>query len=334
MCAGAWSMVMKRPRNFLHPAVVLAAICALSLALSGGVGWSQTRTIKIVVPVPAGGVADVVARVLAEHVSRAYGPAIVVENRPGAGTIIGSEAVARAAPDGNTLLLTSPPLIINPHLRKLNYDPLKGFEPICHLTSSPMVIVVNSASSYRTLDDLLAAARARPGSLTLGSLPAGVAQIAFEKLKRAANIDMTFVPFGGDAPVVNALMGQHLTSAFITYPGAAAQLKVGTLRALAAGSRIRTEAMPEVPTVAESGFKDYEADFWNGLLAPAKTPKPMIFELAGWFTAATQSAEVRAKLAPLGLAPAGACGADFGALLQKQYDDYGRVIREANIKAE
>ena len=325
---------MKRLRTIPHPAAVLVTVCALASTLSGSVGWSQTRTIKIVVPAPAGGVADVVARVLAEHVSRAYGPAIVVENRPGAGTSIGSEAVARAAPDGNTLLLTSPPLIINPHLRKLNYDPLTSFEPICNLTSSPMVIVVNSASSYRTLDDLLTAARAQPGSLTLGSLPAGVSQIAFERLKRAANIDMTFVPFPGDAPVVNALMGQHVTSAFITYPGAVAQVKAGTLRALAVGARTRTEALPEVPTVAESGFKEYEADFWTGLIAPAKTPKPAIAELAGWFTAAIQVAEVKAKLATMGLAPAVICGDEFGAMMQKQYDDYGRVIREANIKAE
>jgi tripartite-type tricarboxylate transporter receptor subunit TctC len=278
---------------------------------------------------------------MAEQIGRAQKRTILVENRPGALTAIGTEAVARAAPDGNTLLIIAPPFVINPHLRKLNYDPLTSFEPICNLVRSPLLIVVNSASPYRTLGDLLSAARTKPGDLTLaGAGPGSTLHIAFEMLKRAANINITFVPYPGDAPAVNALLGEHVTSVFAPYPGVAEQLKAGRLRALATASRARDEPLPDVPTVAESGFvaqsgfKDYETDFWNGLVAPAKTPKETVSQLAGWFTTALQAQETKRKLAAQGLFPVGMCGADFAALLRKQYDDFGRVIREASIKAE
>lgn len=241
--------------------------------------------------------------------------------------------MSRAAPDGNTLLMTSPDMLIQPHLRKLNFDLLTSFEPICDLVSAPTVIVVNSASPYRTLADLLNAARAKPGELTLASFgPASGFQIAFEVLMRAANVNMTFLPYPGAAPEVNALLGQHVTSVFATYSTASEQLSAGKLRALAVATRTRIEQLPEVPTVAESGYDDYEWDYWLGVLAPANTSKKMVSQLAGWSTAALQAPEFRAKLVPLGLYSVGICGADFAALLRKQYDDFGRVIREANIK--
>jgi tripartite-type tricarboxylate transporter receptor subunit TctC len=195
------------------------------------------------------------------------------------------------------------------------------------------VIVVNSTSPYRTLADLLDAARAKPGDLTLAGAT-WPAYIAFEMLKRAANLNMTFVPYPGGAPAVTALLGEHVTSVFTDYPTSAEQLKAGNLRALATGSRTRAAALPGVPTVAASGYKDYEVEQWHGLFAPAKTPKEKVSQLAGWFTAALQVPEVKAKLVAQGLYSVGICGADFGAFFRKQYDDYGRAIREANIKAE
>src|SRR5262249_13447094 len=151
------------------------------------------HAIKIVVPLPAGGTADILARLLGEQIGRDRGVTLVVENRPGAGTIIGTEAAARAAPDGNTLLLTASGVIITPPLRKVNYDPLAGFAPICRLTSTPLVLVVNGASPYRTLAEFLDAARARPGTLTVAGVPATISQIAFEMLKRDAKVDLAFV---------------------------------------------------------------------------------------------------------------------------------------------
>lgn len=323
-------------RQFLHLGAGAAALSILALGFSGHSASAQTaKTIKIVVPFTPGGSADILARLLAEQIGRTNGPTMVIENRPGAGTVVGTEAASHAAPDGNTLLINSAEFVINPHLRKLSYEPLTSFEPICHLASSPTVIVVHGASPYRTLADLLDAARAKPGELSLASIgPASLPHLGFEILRRAANVTMTYVPYPGSPPAVNALLGEHVTSVWATYPNVAEHLKAGKLRALATGSRTRIEPLPDLPTVAESGFKDFEVDAWFGLVAPAKTPKQTLSPLAGWFTAAMQVPEVRAKLVAQGLYPARTCGGDFDALLRKQYDDYGRVIREANIKAE
>jgi tripartite-type tricarboxylate transporter receptor subunit TctC len=314
----------------------LAASTGALLILLGltGAGSQIARTVKIVVPYPAGGTADILTRILGEQISRTEGVTVVTENRPGASAVIGTEAVSRAAPDGSTLLVTSTAFVIAPHMRKLNYDPLTSFEPICQLASTPIIIVVNSESPYRTLADWLSAARAKPGSLTLASIPAGLSRVAFEMLKRAANVDIAFIPYSGDAPAVNAVLGGHVTAVFLPYSGVAAQLKAGTLRALASASRMRSESLPDLPTIAESGFKGYEADNWNGVLAPAKTPRATVSELAAWFTAAMKVPEVEAKLVAQSLYPVWTCGTDFAALLSKQNDEFGRVIREANIQAE
>ena len=306
-----------------------------ALLLSGHSAQSQTRTIKIVNPYPPGGTADIIARVLGEQIGRTQGVTMLVENRPGGGTVIGTEASARAAPDGNTLLITSVVFVINPHLRKLNYDPLTSFEPLCNVVQSPQVIVVNGVSPYRTMTDLMNAARAKPGELTLASTgPASPSHIAFEMLKRAANIQMIYVPFPGNPPVVNAVLGGHVTAGVANYADVVGHLKAGTLRALITPAATRIETLPDVPTAAESGYKEFEYEVWFGMLAPAKTSKDRVSQLSGWFTAATQEAEVREKLVVQGLYPVVTCGADFAADLRRQYVDYGRVIREANIKAE
>ncbi len=316
--------------------VAFAVLPAILAAATSQNAWSQSaRTIKIIVPLAPGGGSDILARVMADQISRSQPPTIVVENRAGAGSVIGTEAVSRAAPDGNTLLINTPNLLIGPHVRKLNYDALKSFEPICHLVSSPALLVVNSASPYHVLADLVGAARASPGALTLASVgPATTLHIGFAKLRRVANLDMIYVPYSGSGPAVTALLGEHVTAALAEYPAVAEQLRSGKLRALATASRARVEALPEVPTIAESGYKDYDVDLWWGVFAPAKTPKETVSQLAEWFAAALQAPDVKAKLATVGFYPAGVCGREFAAYLAKQSDEYGRVIREANIKAE
>jgi len=314
-----------------------AACCATVLfALTGHGAWSQTtRTIKIVVPyTPASG-PDIVSRLMAEQIGRTQGPTVVVENRPGGGTVIGTEAVARAAPDGNTVLMVANAFVVNPALKKGNYDPSTSFEPVCLLASTPIILVVNGDSPYRTLNDLIAAARARPGDLSLASGgPATSLHVAFEVVKRAANITMTYVPYGGSAPAINALLGGHVTSVFADYPTVVEQLKSGKLRALVTTSRARVEPLPDVPTLAETGVSKYEADIFYGVMAPAKTPGELVSQLSGWFAAALQTPEMKLKLALQGLLPVGTCGADFGAYLRNQVEEYTRVVREANIKAE
>ena len=224
----------------------------------------------------------------------------------------------------STLLLNTKEAIILPHLRKVSYDPLASFESICLLVSSPTVISVNVASPYRTLADLIETARAKPAALTMASSgPASPFQIGFEMLKRAASVDMTFVPYPGVAPAVNAILGAHVDSALTTYSSVAEQLKAGKLRALAAASKTRIEALPDLPTLAESGYGGFDIDIWDGLVAPAKTPKETVAQLAALFAAATRAPEVKAKLAPQGLYPVDSvCGADFDALIRRQYDEY------------
>jgi tripartite-type tricarboxylate transporter receptor subunit TctC len=322
-------------RNLPRRSMLLAASAvALGILSFSHAAWSQ-RTIKIVVPFPPGGSADILARVVGEQVGRTNGVTVVIENRPGAGASIGYETVARAAPDANTLVINGNSLVINPHLRKVNYDPLTSFEPVCYLVSSPQVYVVNPDSPYRTLNDLISAARAKPGEVTLASVgPATTQHIGFEQLKHAAKVNMTHVPFSGGAPAMNALLGGHVASAFANYSEAVEHIKAGKLRVLASASKTRIEPLPDVPTVAELGFKDYEVEVWFGLLAPAKTAKDATAQLASWFTAAMQVPDVKPKLVNLGLYPVGMCNADFGAHIHKQFDEYGRMIRDANIKAE
>jgi tripartite-type tricarboxylate transporter receptor subunit TctC len=323
--------------RFLHLAAGVAA-AFYGILLSGHGAWSQAaRTIKVVIAVPAAGAAYTIANQFAEQISQAFsqahGPMIEIATRTLADGTVGAEDVSHAAPDGNTLLMTSNVFIINPYVRQVRYDPLTSFEPVCYLASSPEVVIVNATSPYRSLADLLSAARAKPGGLTMASFgPTGSAHIAVEMLKLAANVNMNYVPYPSQVAAVNALLDEDVTSAVTSYVAVAEHLKAGKLRALATASRTRIEALPDVPTVAETGYKDYETEVRLWLFAPAKTPKEAVSQLAGWFTAAMQAPEVKAKLVAQGLYPVGMCGADFGDYFRKQYVEYGRVIRESRIK--
>jgi tripartite-type tricarboxylate transporter receptor subunit TctC len=259
----------------------------------------------------------------------------VVESHPGAGTEIGTEYVSRAVPDGNTLLIISPSFVVLPHLRKLNYDPLTDFAPVCELAEFPPLIVVNSQSPYRTLTELIDAAHARPGALTLGTVgPATSSQMAFEMLKRAANVDMTFVPFTGYTPAIQALLSDQITAALADLTTLQGQLQSGKLRALATTAHRRAAPLPNVPTVAEFGYKDFAVEFFGGVVAPAMTPKEKVSQLIGWFTAAMRSSEIEKKFAALGFFAGGECGVNFAAILREQYDEYGRIVRDAHLKHE
>jgi tripartite-type tricarboxylate transporter receptor subunit TctC len=291
--------------------------------------------VKIVVPNPPGSSTDILARVVAEWVRQAERVTAIVENRQGAGNIVGSEYVAHAAADGGTLLLNAPPFVIDPYLRKLSYDPFTSFEPVCDLANTPTVIVVNGDSNYRTLTDLLNAARARPRTLTIGAVgPGTTAHMAIEALDHVAGVDMIFVPYPGNPQAVAALLGHNVDAAVTGYPVVTGLVNSGKLRALAATTPARSEALPDLPTVAEFGYAGYGLDFWMGVVAPAKTPLETVSLLSRWFAAAVQAPETKAKLKEQGIYPIGSCGADFAAFIREQSDQYGRIIREANIKLE
>jgi tripartite-type tricarboxylate transporter receptor subunit TctC len=320
---------------FLHLATGVAA--AASILFSGHSARSQAaRTIKVVVAVPTASLAYTQANIFVQQISEAFsqahGPMIEIATRTLADGTMGAEDVLHAAPDGNTVLMTSNVFIINPYVRTVHYDPLTSFEPVCYLARLPEVVVVSGTSPYRTLADLLSAARSS-ADVTMASFgPTGSSHIAVEMLKLAAKVNMKYVPYPSQVAAVNALLGEQVTSAVITYVGVAEHLKVGKLRALAAASRTRIEPLPDVPAVAESGYKDYEAEVRLWLFAPAKTPKEAVSQLAGWFTAAMQAPEAKAKLVARGLYPVGMCGADFSDYFRKQYIEYGRVIRESGIR--
>ena len=321
-------------RGFLALAALSVAVAGL--AVLGDPALPQSgRPLRMIIPFPPGGSADVLARILANQVGAANSQTVIVENHPGAGASIAYELTARAAPDGNTIVVASNSVVINPILRKTNYDSVTSYEPVCNLVSSPLIFVVNSASPYKTIGDLIAAAHAKPGTLTLAALgPATTQHIAVAQFKRATKSDMIFVTFPGGAPAVNALLGQHVDAAVVNYSEAVEQIKSGKLRAIATASAKRIVPAPELPTVAESGYPGYESEVWLGLLAPAKTPAASIAQVEAWFSAAMKVPDVEAKLVAVGLYPAVICGKDFGAFIQTKNEEYKRIIRDANIKVE
>jgi tripartite-type tricarboxylate transporter receptor subunit TctC len=314
-------------------ALVLAG---LAVAMPDQLAWAQAgRTIRIILTVPPGGSIDLLARLLADHVSSTKGPSIVIESRPGGGGVIAAEAVARATPDGNTLLINNNGIIISSILRKVSYDPQASFEPICYLVSSPQVIVVNGASPYRTFAELVDAARSKPGELSMASVGPNTTQhIGIERFKRLAQANLTHVPYPGGAPAVNALLGAHVTSAVVNWSEVGEQVAAGKLRALATMALQRIEPMPDLPTVSESGYKDFETDVWFGLAAPAKTPKETVTQLIDWFREALLAPQVKTKLTAQALYANPRCGTDFAAYLKGQSELFTRLIRELNIKTE
>ncbi len=312
---------------------LFCALLAAVLTFPPGEILAQSRTIKLIVPYPPASGPDILSRLMAEQIGRSQNATVVVENRPGGGTVIGTEAAARSAPDGNTVLLVANSFVINPVLKPQSYDVSKSFDPVCYLASTPMVLVVQSSSPYQKLNDLIGAARERPGALQMAAAPNSSLQVAYEVLKRSAKIDMTFVPFPGTAPAINSLMGGHVTAVFADYPTVIGHLKSGTLRALLTASPKRVPDLPDVPTFVEAGHAKHEAEIFYGIVTPAKTPPDALKQLQDLFGAAIKAPEVQPKLATQGLFPVGRCGAPFGTYMRTMVDEYTRVVRETGMKA-
>jgi tripartite-type tricarboxylate transporter receptor subunit TctC len=320
--------------NNFSKSLIAAATLAAALSVPHAQAQSS-RQIKFIVPFPAGGGADLLTRVMSEKWGQAHGVSTLIENRPGAASVIGTEAASRAAPDGNTVAVVANSFIIHPNFKRLSYDPLTSFEPVCLLANSPQVIVVNATSPHKTLTELFDAARAKPGELSHASVgPASAQHIAMEQLKLLAKVSMVFVPFNGNTPALNQLLGGHVGGVMSNYSEAVEHVNAGKLRALAIGGKTRVEAWPNVPTVAEQGFPGYTVEVWYGLLAPAKTSKDKIAELSKWCAGAMSAAELKPKWSLQGLTPVGSSPEEFAAHLRRQSDEYARVIREANIKGE
>jgi tripartite-type tricarboxylate transporter receptor subunit TctC len=315
-------------------AFALAAACGTGPALAADY---PTKPIKIVVPYAPGGGADSVARIVAKKVSETVGQAIVIENKGGAGAILGTDQVAKAEPDGYTLLLgQSGPISINPAVYKnLPYDPVKDFAPITMTTAYPYILVVNSELPARTLQELVALARSKPDSMNYGSTGVGAANhLVAELFSSKTGVKMTHVPYRGTALAVGDLLAGQLTMVFADPISALPHIKSGKLRALAVTSLERSPVAPEVPTVVESGYPGFEALAWHGILAPAKTPPAVIKRLNEEIVKALKDPATRELLVNQAMQTVGSTPEEFAAFIQKDIAIWKGVAATAKVTVE
>lgn len=309
---------------------------APALATAQPAGNYPERAVKFVVPYAPGGFNDTMARVFAKKLQESWGQAVVVENKAGAGTVLGTEAAAKAPGDGYTLLVQGFPLVVNQYLRaKLPYDTKKDFQPVILGGETPNVLLVRADSPYKSLKQLLDAARASPGKLSYGSSGVGTSQhLAMEYLKSLTGTDLANIPYKGSAPMVTAMLGGELDVMFDNLPNAIPHVKAGKMRALGVSSGKRVPDLPDLPTIAEQGHPGFEVSVWYGVFAPASTPKPIVDKLNAELAKALKTDEVKTIWAQQGVAMLGTSVADHAAFFKAQDDKWAAVIRKADIKPE
>ena len=309
-------------------AFLLALVCSGAFAQ----GYPN-KAVKIVVPFPPGGATDIVTRIVAQKLSEAWGQAVVVENRSGAGGNIGADAAAKAAPDGYTLLMTSGSIVTaNQYIyKKMSFDPAKDLTPITNVASGPQVIVVNPSFPAKTLKELIDQARAKPGVLNYGHAGIGSqTHLAAENFLYAAKLDITSIPYKGEAPAMTDLVANQINMVVANIAGAIGFVNHGTLRALAVTGKQRSPQLPDVPTVAET-IPGFENIGWFGLMAPAGTPKEIIDKVYRDTAKVLDSAELRARFYVLGMAPVGNSPADFTKAIHEESARWAKVVRERKI---
>lgn len=318
----------------------LAVLCALAFAgpaVHAQQTWPTGKTITYVVPYPPGGTTDVLARLITPRLAQALGATIIVENKPGATAIIGTELVAKAAPDGYTLLGTSiGPMAILPNFNdKLPYDPVTSFEPITLVATIPSILIVAANGPYASLKDLIDAAKAKPGSVSYGSGGNGsILHMSGELLKAAASIDITHVPYKGDTPAIQDVIGGHTAMMFAPLTPVTPHLKGGRLRALAVATAQRIDSLPDVPTLAEAGVPGAEAEQWQAIYAPKGTPPDIVARLNAEIVKVLKDPEIAEKLKSLGVSVVAGAPDQLRAVQRRDTEKWGRVIKAANIKID
>ncbi len=331
-------IIAGRPLPAAVRALAPAALTAFALvqAQSAAAQAYPSRSVRVVVPQSAGGSTDLVARVVSQRLSDALGEPVVVDNRPGAGSLQGTDLVAKAAPDGYTLLVVAASFTINPSIRKkLPFDPLRDFEPVTRLVTLPHILVVHPSLPVKSVKELIALAKARPGQLNYGS--SGVAtstHMAAELFRFLTGTDMVNVPYKGGAPGMTALLSGEVQLYFATISTALPHIRTGRLRALGVTSAKRSVAAPEFPTLAEAGVPGYEHSSWVGMLAPAKTPQAVVTRLNGEAVKIVGSQEVKTLLLRDGLEPVGDTPKEFAAVIRSEIAKWIKVVKAAGIKAE
>jgi tripartite-type tricarboxylate transporter receptor subunit TctC len=314
-----------------------AAVAAFVLAAAGAASAQPfpSRPVHIFVPYPAGGGVDVLTRTLGDVVSKQWGQSVVVENRPGAGGVIASQAVVTSAPDGYTLIMVASGHATNPLLYpKIPYDTFRDFTPISLLASSPNILLVRADAPFKAMADLIAAAKAKPGSLSFAHAGTGTStHLAGELLKSLASIDLNAIPYKGGAPSINDLLGGQIPISFNNGPESVGQLQAGTLRALAVTTADRAPFLPDVPSMSEA-VPGYDTGVWWGLLGPANMPADVLAKLSHDFVAALNTDSVKERLGKLGALPIGSSPQQFDARIHADYDKWAPIIKAAGLKAE
>jgi tripartite-type tricarboxylate transporter receptor subunit TctC len=320
-------------RQFWFAAVTMALALMGPGAPVAAAGFPD-HPVRIVVPFPAGGSNDVVARFLAMKLYELWGQQVIVDNRAGAGGNIGAEMVARSAPDGYTLLLTAPPpLVVNQSLYPhLEFDPIADFAPVALVASVQIVLAVNPEVKATDVRGLIALAKATPGKLNFGSSGYGSTNhLAGELFKKLAGIDIVHVPYRGAAPAMNDLVSGHIPILFDNMPGVRAQVLAGAIRPIAVAGAGRSPLLPEVPTMAEAGVAGFEASSWFGLVAPAKTSPEVMKALTEAVMKALRDPDLAKKLADVGAEPGTLSGSEFGAYLHTEADKWSKVVSGAGV---
>jgi tripartite-type tricarboxylate transporter receptor subunit TctC len=319
--------------SWFRLAAAAALLCAATAAASAQ--SFPSKSVHILVPYPAGGGVDVLTRTLGEVVSRQWGQSVVVENRPGAGGVIASQAVVAAQPDGYTLIMVASGHATNPLLYpKIPYDTFKDFTAISLLASSPNILLVRADSPFKTVGDVIAAATAKPGSLSFAHAGTGTStHLAGELLKSLARVDLNAIPYKGGAPSINDLLGGQIPLSFNNGPESVGQLQAGTLRALAVTTGERAAFLPNVPSMAET-VRGYDTGVWWGLLGPAGMPPEVLAKLSHDFVAALNTDAVKERLGKLGAQPIGSTPEQFETRIKDDYEKWGPIIKAAGIKAE
>jgi tripartite-type tricarboxylate transporter receptor subunit TctC len=294
------------------------------------------RPIRIVVPQSAGASTDLTARLIGQKLNVVFGQPVIVDNRPGAGSIIGTDLVAKATPDGYTLLVVASSITLNPTLHKnLPFDPVRDLAPITQLSSFPNMLVVHPAVPVKTVKDLIALAKAKPRGINYGSSGTGTGtHLSAELFKYMTGVDMVHVPYKGGGPAVQALLGGQVQLNFATIVSVLPHVRGGKLRAVAVTTAKRSPSAPDVPTIAESGVPGYDHGPWNGFLAPAKTPRTVIARLNEEVARILHTPETRAVFTNEGAEPVGNKPEEFGAIIRDETAKWAKVIRAAGIKAD
>jgi tripartite-type tricarboxylate transporter receptor subunit TctC len=314
--------------------VAVTAACAAILAPAAGAQTYPVKPVRIIVPFAAGGNTDITARAIAERLNPVLKQQFIVDNRPGAMTNIGSEAVARAAPDGYTLLMGGASNAINMSLQaKMPYDTLRDFEPIILCVQGANVLSIHPSLPARNTKELIALARKQPGQLNFASSGVGSSNhMAGELFKVMAGVNIAHIPYKGNTPALADAIGGHVHMIFSGVPALVPHIESGRLRAIAIGSMERFSALPKVPTFHESGLKNYEATTWFGLMAPAKTPRDIITRLNVEIDKILKSAELQSRFTNDGLVPMGGSPEAFTKFIRSEIDKYAKVVKAANLQ--